>query len=420
MATATTLRNSKVRSRFFPLLGAGLLAAWLPGLSWAESGLDHELGVQGRFFTEDSPTQSRDVTGAVRYRMEYYKRWNDGADTFEFVPWVIWDSEDEERRHADIQDLAWLHVTRDYELRTGIRKVFWGKTESQHRVDIINQTDLTRNPDGEEKLGQPMVNLSLVRDWGILDLFVMTGHRERIFPGENGRFQIASLPIAWDEAEYAHPDEEMKAEFAARWQHYYGDWEWALSHFSGTSRAPLLMVESGPMGPERLIPYYTTIDQTGLELQYIWGSWIFKGEFISNSGFDDRYTAGTAGFEYTQVGIFDSVMDFGWIAEYSADDRGDDATSAAEHDVFLGGRLSLNDMDSSEVVFGVNLDTETDEQLYVLEASKRVAESLKVFIDAFVITGSETPPDFGEFNEEYKTAAFSKDDYIQVELVYYF
>ena len=420
MIKSNTPENLQRACRWAATLCAGSLALWLPAAVNAESGLDSEVGVQGRFFTEDSPRLARDVTGALRYRMEYYKRWNDGADTFEFVPWVISDSEDSERRHGDIQDLAWLHVADHYELRTGIRKVFWGKTESQHLVDIINQTDLAMNPDGEEKLGQPMVNLSLVRDWGILDLFVMTGHRERRFPGEDGRFQIASLPIAWDEAEYAHPDEEMHVDFAVRWQHYYGDWEWALSHFSGTSRDPLLRVERGPFGPVQLIPYYTTIDQAGLELQYIWGSWIFKGEFISNAGFDDRFTAGTAGFEYTQVGIFDSVMDFGWIAEYSADDRGDAATSAGEHDLFLGGRLSLNDIDSSEVVFGVNWDIETNEQLYVLEASKRIAESLKIYVDVFVITGSESPPDFGEFNAEYKTAAFSKDDYIQLELVYYF
>ncbi|MDX1692963.1 MAG: hypothetical protein R3208_04315 [Ketobacteraceae bacterium] len=405
---------------FCALLMTAALALTIPVAGAAESGLDSELGLQGRFFTEDSPLQSKDVTGALRYRMEYYRRWNDGADTFEFVPWFIWDSEDEERRHGDIQDMAWLHVTRDYELRVGIRKVFWGKTESQHRVDIINQTDLAVHPDGEEKLGQPMVNLSLVRDWGILDLFVMTGHRERIYPGESGRFRVATLPVDWDDSEYAHPDEEMLVEFAARWQHYYGSWEWAVSHFSGNSRQPILQVERGPDGPERLVPLYHTIDQTGLELQYIWGSWIFKGEFISNSGFEDRYTAGTLGFEYTQVGILDTVYDFGWILEYSADDRGDRARSVAEHDVFLGGRLSFNDMDSSEVLMGVNLDIETDEQLYVLEASQRIGESLKLFIDAFVITGSEGPPPFGEFDTEYKTATFSKDDYIQLELVYYF
>lgn len=393
----------------------------LLGLLSVPSGasVDSELGLQARFFTENSPTLSEDVTGAIRYRLEYYESWNDGADNFEFVPWVIWDSADSERRHADIQDLAWLHVNRNWELRVGIRKVFWGVVESQHRVDIINQTDLAMNPDGEEKLGQPMVNLSMVRDWGILDLFVMAGHRERRYPGENGRFQVAALPVEWDRAEYAHPDEENHVEFAFRWSHYMGDWEWALSHFSGTSREPLLRPRPEEE-PVALVPFYPTIDQTGLELQYIMGSWIFKGEFISNSGFDDRFTAGTVGFEYTQVGIFDSVMDFGWIAEYSGDDRGDEALSAAEHDVFLGGRLSLNDTDSSEVVFGVNLDVETDEQLYVLEASKRVAEALKLVIDVFVITGPEPPKNLDQFNNDFKTASFRRDDYVQAELVYYF
>ncbi|MCG8313348.1 MAG: hypothetical protein MI976_09035 [Pseudomonadales bacterium] len=382
--------------------------------------LDSELGFQVRGFTENSPEVSGDMSSALRYQLTYNTSWNDGADTFEFIPWFIWDSEDSERRHGDIQDLAWFHVADTWELRTGIRKVFWGVVESQHRVDIINQTDLARNPNGEEKLGQPMINLSLVRDWGILDIYLLVGHRERIFPGEQARFQSRSLPVEWDRAGYAHPDEENHVDAAFRWQHYYGDWEWALSHFSGASRDPILSEEQTLNGREVIIPLYTTIDQTGLEVQYIWGSWIFKGEFISNSGIDDRFTAGTIGFEYTQVGLMETVYDLGWIVEYSADDRGDEAVSLAEHDFFLGGRLSLNDADSSEIVMGVNLDSETDEQLYVLEASKRVAESVKLVIDAFIITGPENGGLNADFSNDYKTQPIRRDDYVQVEAVYYF
>ena len=253
-----------------------------------------------------------------------------------------------------------------------------------------------------------------------MDLFLLVGHRERIFPGDEARFQTLSLPIAWDRGEYADPDEEQRIDMAFRWQHYYGDWEWAVSHFSGTSRDPILRTEQSRNGKDVVIPFYTTIDQTGLEVQYILGSWIFKGEFITNSGIDDRYSAGTMGFEYTQVGILETVYDLGWIVEYSADDRGDAAVSLAEHDLFLGGRLSLNDADSSEIVLGVNLDTETDEQLYVLEASKRVAESVKLVIDAFIITGPKNGGLDAELTSDYKTQAIRRDDYVQVEAVYYF
>ena len=72
---------------------------------------------------------------------------------------------------------------------TGIGKVFWGVTESQHLVDVINQTDLVENMDGEEKLGQPMINFALVRDWGTVDFFLLPGSRERTFPEAEGRLR---------------------------------------------------------------------------------------------------------------------------------------------------------------------------------------------------------------------------------------
>ena len=44
----------------------------------------------------------------------------------------------------------------------GVRRVFWGVAESNHLVDVINQTDAIENPDQEDKLGQPMLNLAYV------------------------------------------------------------------------------------------------------------------------------------------------------------------------------------------------------------------------------------------------------------------
>lgn len=38
--------------------------------------------------------------------------------------------------------MTWLVVEQDWELRLGVRKVFWGVTEGSHLVDIINQTGI--------------------------------------------------------------------------------------------------------------------------------------------------------------------------------------------------------------------------------------------------------------------------------------
>jgi hypothetical protein len=124
---------------------------------------------------------------SVATEPEYFHEWHDGSDLFTFEPYALLDQYDSNRTHADIRELSWDHAAYDWELRAGISKVFWGVTESVHLVDIINQTDLVVNLDGEDKLGQPMLKLSLIRDWGVVDLFLLPAFRERTFPGKAGR-----------------------------------------------------------------------------------------------------------------------------------------------------------------------------------------------------------------------------------------
>ena len=65
----------------------------------------------------------------------------------------------------DIRELNYLLFGETWEVRLGVDKVFWGTTEFVHLVDIVNQTDLVEDVDGEDKLGQPTVNLSVPSDW---------------------------------------------------------------------------------------------------------------------------------------------------------------------------------------------------------------------------------------------------------------
>ncbi len=103
------------------------------------------------------------------------------------------------------RELSWQLVSRSWELRIGVRKVFWGVAESQQLVDIINQTDLVENVDGEDKLGQPMVNIALIRSWGTVDFFLLPWFRERTFPGQVGRLRFAQ-PVDTDNPAYESPE----------------------------------------------------------------------------------------------------------------------------------------------------------------------------------------------------------------------
>ncbi len=178
---------------------------------------------------------------------EFRRRWDGERQGFDFAPFARVDSADDERSHADIRELAWFRSADTWAVRVGVRKVFWGVTESQHLVDIINQTDLVENPDGVEKLGQPMVDLALFHDWGTLDLFVLPGFRERTFPGPTGRLRTQP-PVDTSQTRYESARKREHVDWALRWSHTVGDWSIGLSQFSGTGRAPRLLPSTGGGG----------------------------------------------------------------------------------------------------------------------------------------------------------------------------
>ena len=142
------------------------LAARADEASWDWSG---SFELQSRFFARDAlwPGQepgaahaSLSATAELRWRSA------GGNQRGSLIPFLRWDEVDSERSLVDLQEAYWALEGDEFELLVGANTVFWGVTESVHLVDIINQTDAAGDIDGEDKLGQPMVNLVLQRDWG--------------------------------------------------------------------------------------------------------------------------------------------------------------------------------------------------------------------------------------------------------------
>jgi hypothetical protein len=204
------------------------------------------------FKQESALTSPGQHAPSVVLAPEFYARWDEGKQSLLFSPFLRLDREDAERTHADIRELQWLMVQDDWELRVGVGKVFWGVTESQNLVDVINQTDLVENTDGEDKLGQPMINISLFQYWGTMDLFVLPLFRERTFSGENGRLRFPLL-VDTDAARYESGAGRRHIDLAVRWTGSIANWDIGVSHFYGTSREPLISLNDLATS---LIPYY--------------------------------------------------------------------------------------------------------------------------------------------------------------------
>ncbi len=342
---------------------------------------------------------------------EFYHAWSNDKERLIFTPFVRWERFDPERRHVDIRELAYVRIGEGHEWRVGIRQVFWGVTESQHLVDIINQTDLVENIDGEEKLGQPMINLALLQDWGTVNLFVLPGFRERTFPGREGRLRTP-LVVDTNQAEFDSRRGRNHIDLAIRVEKTMGGFDLGLSHFYGTGREPRLEPRRDNTGRPVLIPHYFLIHQTGLDIQQTTGRWLFKLEAIhrwERTVFGEDFFAATGGFEYTLGNLVGSGIDLGFLSEYLYDDRRD--TAPFQDDVMVGLRLAFNDAQSAEALFGVIVDRKSGAQFFNLEGSRRLKGRWKLVVEGRA---------FSEIPQDDPSAGFRKDDYLQIGLSRYF
>lgn len=364
-----------------------------------------------RYFTQDgrwTGQGSRAGEAALESVLELHWHDADGDQRVTLIPYLRWDAVDSERSLADLHEAYWALESDTLELLIGANVVFWGVTESEHLVDIINQTDAVADIDGEDKLGQPMINLAVQRDWGRVSIYVLPYFRERTFAGGDGRFR-PPLPVDTDRPQYESPDGDRHVDLAARYSHYFDDVDLGLSLFRGTSREPRLLPDAGG---DRLLASYDQITQFGVDLQYTHDAWLWKLEAIVRDGAEDTFGAAVGGFEYTYYQVSGSAVDVGVLAEYQYDGRGEtEPVTVGDNDLFLGTRLALNDPQDTSVLAGVGLDVRTNESFINIEAERRLGEDYVLGLRSRIFSGAK-PGD--------ATYTLSADDYVQLQLSRFF
>ena len=104
--------------------------------------------------------------------------------------------------------------------------------------------------------------------------------------------------------------------------------------------------------------------------------------------------------------------DIGWLVEYQYDEREEQATTPAQNDLMLGARFVYNDADGTEVLVGYvqDLDVSSSRSGFI-EASSRMSDNWKWRFEAYLFSTDE-PTDI-LYN-------FRRDDYVQLNIEYYF
>lgn len=346
-----------------------------------------ELEAEYRYFYDKAlyPGQKSNFPSAA-ITPEYTASWNKGYDVITVKPFFRWDVDDK-RTHFDLRELYYQKAKNNWEVSVGLKKIYWGVTESQHLVDIINQTDAVESFDNEQKLGQPMVQYSRNTNIGTFDLFYLPYFRIRSFPGEKSRLRFPVV-IEDDDVTFNNKSEEWHQDFAFRWSHSIGAFDLGFSNFYGTGREPIIL--QNQFGYDF---FYDVINQTGVDVQVTLGAFLWKIESIYRSSDLQDMFAFAGGLEYTFGNVDGNGLDIGILGEYLYDDRGDLALSSAQNDVFFGSRIAFNDVQSTEFLIGGLVDMERSSNIFSLEASRRVGESWRVEAEGRILSEvSNTEP----------------------------
>jgi len=382
---------------------------------------------EGRWFYQAG---EEPLLGSVAGTLEFFQGWDEGKQRIVGELFQRVDDNDDSRTHGDVRELYYQVIGEDFEFRLGARRVYWGVTESRHLVDVVNQSDFVENIDNEDKLGQPMMNLALIRDYGTIDLFLLPYQRARTFPGAEG-YPRLPFPVQAREALYESNQEQAHLDYALRYANAFGPLDLGVAWFDGTAREPRLLpcVRSGASGtylnnpgprpacdapnylstfvtppplpppppPDQiaqqyaaevranlvLVPYYDRLKQASIDAQYVIGSIALKLEALHREQQQRGTWAAVTGFEYTLGDIWATGADIGLLAEYLYDEKDEFLGVLVDDELFFGSRLALNDVAGSQLLAGVVANRENfNSRLFGVEASRRLTDDWRLAFEA--------------------------------------
>ncbi|MGB0495682.1 MAG: hypothetical protein ACPGJI_04935, partial [Kangiellaceae bacterium] len=86
-------------------------------------------------------------------------------------------------------------------------------------------------------------------------------------------------------------------------------------------------------------------------------------------------------------------------------------SSNFQNDLFFGNRLALNDVQSSELLFGFSYDLDFKSTSFLIEGSRRFGQNIKASLDVRF---------FESDAREDSLYLFRRDDHLQLTIQYYY
>ena len=385
-----------------------------------ESDLEYKgnVAVESAYFNHDMDNK-RDNQSAFRFELEgkYQLKKNQ-----KFVAKVkgIYDTNDNKRRYLDFNELYFQHDFDKWNFLIGKNTRFWGAMEFYNQSDTFNSKDLLDNPfDYDSKLGSWNIAFSRFFDNGEFALIAKLNEESQPMQEERSIYNF--LPYRYDDKldtdsddvptiylKYSSSIEEHQIDYSVIYQNGYDEQRYIvpkLSRDSNTSE-PTITMHQHAYTVDKFMGFGTMVK----------GDTLYKTELAYTSSHDNKvadYAQGSVGLEHTLYGVYDK-MDLGIIAEYykykAFQTKRYDSTyfkQLFDDDLALGARLTFNDMDSSNILVGLDVDRHNKEKFLFVDYDTRIDDKYKL------------KASFQHFDAK-KESAFSDGNTLKVELKYHF
>lgn len=236
------------------------------------------------------------------------------------------DRDDNDRNYIKVNELFIQKEAENYDLRVGRDIKFWGALELHNITDIYNKKNIKFDPyDKDKKLGTDGITYKyFIEDEETLNTMVTNVD------------DIINFYLQYSGS-----------------RDFIGSLDFSL-------------IVQNNKDENRLLTYNTLLNDDTLyklELSYL------------NSKTQDYYEGGL-GIEHTLYGVI-GAKDLGLIWEYYKSDRKGINQLLYQDDLFLGVRLTFNDVDSSDIVTGVIKDLDDKQNSYSIEYNTRIDDMFK-------------------------------------------
>lgn len=344
-------------------------------------------------------------------------------DAWYFRSWLkgFKDFREEERDFIRFDELYGMYRADYWEASLGGRIFFWGALEVNHIVDVLNPRDSLYDPlDSDFKKGVNVFTASYFFNESQLDFILKSGESNTESNDPESPYYFAGgLPYE-DELDASKgewtPSAYLKYSGYTDWE-YPLDYAFAVVHgydnqrfFSVNNDSEL---QQHAYRANQFLMWHTwVVDTTLLKLE------AKVADVIDEPRVSDYLQLGI-GVEHTLEQLFDG-NDLGLIAEYYTHHEFDDDAAldrdalfvVFQNDLFLGCRLTFNDIASTEIVGGGIFDLEHNgEQSWYVEYQRRLFDTYLLEADVRYVEPGDDATRF---------AALQRHTRFKISLKYHF